>query len=73
MFAVVAISGFAVLAAVNAVGYYLKLNRNLISAASVVVIMASIWFGLKAARLEAIPDRARQSSLELGYLSKAVA
>jgi hypothetical protein len=72
MFAVVATSGFAVLAAVNAVGYYFKLNRNLIAAASVLVIMASIWFGLKAARVEAVPDRAHQSSIELGSLSKAI-
>lgn len=71
MFILVATSGFVVLAAVNVAGYYFKLNKNLISAASVLVIVASIWFGLKATREEAVQNRAHQSSIELGLRSNA--
>jgi hypothetical protein len=70
MFILTATLGFVALAAVNAAGYYFKLNKNLISAASILVIMVSVWFSLKASREEVLRERAHQSSIELAPSQK---
>ena len=71
MFILIATLGFVALAAVNAAGYYFKLNKNLVSAASILITMVSVWLSLTAAREEARRERAHQSSIEMGHpLSK---
>jgi hypothetical protein len=38
------------LASIQATGFYLKLNRNLVSGLSMVIMMAAVWLGLEARR-----------------------
>jgi hypothetical protein len=61
--------GLGAITLVQAAGYFFKLNKNLVTGACTLIIMAGIWFGIKAAREEAIRETPSRSGIELGYPS----
>lgn len=49
--------GLGALTLVQAAGYFFKLNDNLVKGACTLLIMAGVWFGIQAAREDAIREK----------------
>jgi len=50
--------GLGALTLVQAASYFFKLNVNLVRGACTLIIMAGMWFGIQAAREDAIREKA---------------
>ena len=59
---------FAAAALVEAAGYFLKLNKNLVAGTRTLIIMVGLWFAVTASR-ETITPKATPSEIKLGLLS----
>jgi hypothetical protein len=55
--------GMGVLTLIQAAGYFLKLNKNLVAGTSTLVVMIGLWFAVQTAREEAVKERASQQRL----------
>jgi hypothetical protein len=57
LFWLTAIGGFVLLVSIQAMGFYLKLNKNVVSGLSIVIMMAAVWLGIEARREDLKTER----------------
>ena len=48
---------------IQAAGYFFKINKSFVAAASTLILMIGLWFGVQTAREEVLKERASQQRL----------
>jgi hypothetical protein len=59
---------FAAAALVEAAGYFLRLNKNLVAGARTLIIMVGVWFAVTASR-ETVTPKGSPSEIKMGCLA----